>query len=100
VGLDGGIPGVPVKVSTSDTDGSGRKHPAQPVMASRSSLIQAPAAYREAVAGVIVKTVSLTGLYGPAYLDACPMPFGSEVLAGPGLGCLRLSGRARLSRAK
>jgi hypothetical protein len=25
----------------------------------------------------------------------CPMPFGSEALAGSGLGCLRLSGRVR-----
>jgi len=26
----------------------------------------------------------------------CPVPFGSKALAGPGLGCLRLSGRAQV----
>ena len=31
----------------------------------------------------------------PATGASCPVPFGSEALAGPGLGCLRLSGRAR-----
>jgi hypothetical protein len=69
-------------------------HPAG--LARGEGLAEVPHRVQEA-SGVVHDTRRrLVCTWDAGRLESCPVPFGSEALAGPGLGCLRWSGRARV----